>query len=163
MKGSRISAGLIMYRIRHGGLEVFLAHPGGPFFANRDENVWTIPKGEIEPDEEHLATAIREFREEVGVEINAQSEFIELGSIRQKGGKTVHGWGVEQHCPDPIQCKSNFFKMEWPASSGTWKNFPEIDRAEFFALPEAKRRIKETQIPLLERLEEELRRRGRLL
>ena len=160
---SKVSAGLVMYRIREGRLEVFLAHPGGPFFANRDVNVWTIPKGEIEPEEEHLVTAIREFKEEVGIAIDPQSEFIELGSIRQKGGKTVHAWGVEQNCPDPIECKSNSFRMEWPAGSGTWKSFPEVDRAEFFSLSEAKRRIKETQIPLLERLEEALRGRGRLL
>ena len=160
---SRISAGLVMYRLRDGRLEVFLAHPGGPFFANRDQGVWTIPKGELEPDEAHLATAIREFKEEVGIEIDPQSDFIELGSIRQKGGKTVFAWGVEQHCLDPIECKSNVFKMEWPAGSGNWKSFPEVDRAQFFPLPEAKERIKDTQVPLLERLEQQLRERGRLL
>jgi predicted NUDIX family NTP pyrophosphohydrolase len=149
-----------MYRVRNGELEVFLAHPGGPFFAHRDEGVWTIPKGEIESDEEHLGTAIREFKEEVGIDINPQSEFIELGSIRQKGGKTVHAWGVEQDCADPTQCKSNEFKMEWPIGSGKWKSFPEVDRAAFFPLLEAKRKIKATQIPLLERLEQVLRQRG---
>jgi predicted NUDIX family NTP pyrophosphohydrolase len=159
---SRVSAGLVMYRVRTGQLEVFLAHPGGPFFAHRDEGVWTIPKGEIESDEEHLGTAIREFKEEVGIDINPQSEFIELGSIRQKGGKTVHAWGVEQDCADPTECKSNEFKMEWPIGSGKWKSFPEVDRAAFFPLFEAKRRIKAAQIPLLERLEQVLHRRGRI-
>jgi predicted NUDIX family NTP pyrophosphohydrolase len=157
---SRVSAGLVMYRVRNGELEVFLAHPGGPFFAHRDEGVWTIPKGEIESDEEHLGTAIREFKEEVGIDINPRSEFIELGSIRQKGGKTVHAWGVEQDCADPTQCKSNEFKMEWPIGSGKWKSFPEVDRAAFFPLLEAKRKIKAAQIPLLERLEQVLRQRG---
>lgn len=157
---SRVSAGLVIYRIRNGGLEVFLAHPGGPFFAHRDEGVWTIPKGELEPNEEHLSTAIREVKEEVGFEINPASEFIALGSIRQKGGKIVHAWGVEQDCNDPIQCKSNEFKMEWPVGSGKWKSFPEVDRAAFFPLPEAKRKIKSTQIPLLDRLAEALK--GRL-
>src|SRR3954467_15491648 len=94
----RVSAGLVMYRIRQGELEVFLGHPGGPFFTHRDDGYWTIPKGEIEEDEDHLATAIREFQEEVGIEVNPKSEFIELGSIKQKGGKIVHAWAVEQRC-----------------------------------------------------------------
>ncbi len=155
----RVSAGLVMYRIRGGGLEVFLAHPGGPFFAHRDEGYWTIPKGEIEDEEEHLATAIREFQEEVGLEIDPKSEFIELGSIRQKGGKIVHAWAVEQRCADPIECKSNTFKIEWPIGSGKWARFPEVDRAEFFPIALAKRKLKATQVPLLERLEQYLRAR----
>ncbi len=146
-----------MYRMREGQLEVFLAHPGGPFFTHRDENHWTIPKGEIEPDEEYLATAIREFKEEVGVEIPADSHFIELGSIRQKGGKTVHAWAVAQSCPDPITCKSNYFEMEWPMGSGKYQSYPEVDRVEFFPMEVAKRKIKDTQIPLLERLEAALK------
>ena len=154
---SRISAGLALYRIRDGQLEVFLAHPGGPLFAHRDEGHWTIPKGEIEPDEDYLKTAVREFKEEIGFEIPLQSRFIELGSIRQKGGKIVHAWAVETNCKDPIVCKSNFFKMEWPMGSGKWQEFPEVDRAQFFPVAEAKRRIKETQVPLLERLEAALK------
>ena len=159
---SRVSAGLVMYRCRDGQLEVFLAHPGGPFFANRDDGVWTIPKGEIEVEEEHLATAIREFKEEVGIDIDPQSEFVELGSIRQKGGKTVYAWAVEQACPDPVTCKSNLFEMEWPPGSGQWKSFPEVDRAQFFLIAEAKQKIKNTQVPLLERLEQHLATRKQL-
>lgn len=150
--GSRISAGLVLYRTRNGQLEVFLAHPGGPFFAARDEGHWTIPKGEVEPGEDLLATAIREVQEETGLVVDKSSTFIELGSIRQKGGKIVHGWGVEFPCTDPIACKSNVFRLEWPLGSGEWKSFPEVDRAEFFPLETAKRKIKATQIPLLERL-----------
>lgn len=148
-----------MYRIRQRELEVFLGHPGGPFFTHRDDGYWTIPKGEIEEDEDHLATAIREFQEEVGIEVNPKSEFIELGSIKQKGGKIVHAWAVEQRCADPIECKSNTFKMEWPIGSGKWASFPEVDRAEFFPIETAKRKIKSTQIPLLERLEQQLRKK----
>ena len=151
-----------MYRIRDGEIEVFLAHPGGPFFTHGDEGYWTIPKGEIEEEEERLATAIREFQEEVGVEIDPKSEFIELGSIKQKGGKIVHAWGVEQRCADPMECKSNTFRMEWPIGSSKWMDFPEVDRAEFFPIAIAKRKVKSTQIPLLDRLEEYLRARGKL-
>ncbi len=154
---SRISAGLLMYRVRERQLEVFLAHPGGPFFTHRDDNHWTIPKGEIEPDEAYLATAIREFKEEVGVDVPPESPFIELGSIKQKGGKTVFAWAVPQMCPDPIQVKSNFFEMEWPPGSGNYQSFPEVDRAEFFPVQQARRKIKETQVPLLERLEAALK------
>jgi predicted NUDIX family NTP pyrophosphohydrolase len=151
-----------MFRVRDGRLEVFLAHPGGPFFARKDLGHWTIPKGEIEPDEDFLATARREFNEEVGIEIGPAGPLIELGSIRQKGGKTVHAWGVEQSCPDPIVCQSNSFSTEWPPRSGNWRSFPEVDRADFFDLTEARRRIKETQIPLLDRLEAALQAQGRL-
>src|SRR5678810_387391 len=102
---ARVSAGLLMFRVCEGQLEVFLAHPGGPFFAHRDDGHWTIPKGEIEPGEEFLATALREFKEEVGIEIDPRSNFFELGSIRQKGGKIVHAWGVENdcECDTPVQ------------------------------------------------------------
>ncbi len=154
---SRTSAGLLLYRLRQGQLEVFLAHPGGPFFARKDNGHWTIPKGEIESGEDFLATAIREFQEEIGLAIPPQSHFIELGSIQQKGGKIVYAWGVEQNCDDPITCKSNFFKMEWPIGSGKWQDFPEVDRAQFFPVAEARRKIKDTQIPLIERLEAALK------
>jgi predicted NUDIX family NTP pyrophosphohydrolase len=151
-----------MYRIKDGKLEVFLAHPGGPFFAHKDEGHWTIPKGEIEPEEEFLRTAVREFKEEVGIEIDPGSEFIDLGSIRQKGGKTVHAWGVAGDCKDGQPCKSNSFRMEWPPGSRALQAFPEVDRAQFFSLPEARSRIKDTQIPLLERLEAALKKAGKL-
>jgi predicted NUDIX family NTP pyrophosphohydrolase len=141
-----------MYRMRGGKLEVFLAHPGGPLFARRDEGVWTIPKGEIEQGEDFLTTALREFREEVGISVDPESHFIELGWIRQKGGKIVHGWGVENDVPVPSPLRSNTFAMEWPPRSGKFARYPEVDRAAFFPLEEAKRQIKETQVPLLERL-----------
>ena len=152
---SKISAGILMYRRRQ-GLEVFLAHPGGPFFATKDAGHWTIPKGEIEEAEDHLATAIREFKEEVGIDIDPKGAFIELGSIRQKGGKTVHAWAVEQDCPDPFVCRSNVFEMQWPPNSGKWQTFPEVDRAQFFPIEEARMKLKETQRPLLDRLESAL-------
>src|SRR5713101_2812179 len=153
---SRVSSGLLMFRFRNGQLEVFLAHPGGPFFANRDDGHWTIPKGEIEPGEEFLATALREFKEEVGIDIDPKSKFLELGSIRQKGGKIVHAWGVERDLDAATAFKSSTFKMEWPPGSGKIQRFPEVDRAQFFPMAEACRRIKETQTPLLDALEAHL-------
>ena len=149
---SRVSAGLVLYRKRDGQLEIFLAHPGGPFFARKDDGHWTIPKGEVEMGEDMLATAIRELKEETGLVIDAGAKFIELGSIKQKGGKIVHGWGVEYSGLEPGPCESNVFHMEWPIGSGQMKAFPEVDRAEFFSLDNAKVKIKATQVPLLERL-----------
>jgi predicted NUDIX family NTP pyrophosphohydrolase len=148
----RVSAGIVAYRVRNGGLEVFLAHPGGPFFAHKDAGHWTIPKGEIERGEDLLATAIREFREEIGIEIDPEAKFLELGSIQQKGGKIVHAWAVAMDWDESQPLKSNLFKMEWPTGSGRWQEFPEVDRAQFFPLDEAERKIKERQLPLLERL-----------
>lgn len=141
-----------MYRIRDGRLEVFLAHPGGPFFTRRDAGCWSVPKGEIEAGEDLLATALREFKEEVAIEIDPQSRFIELGSIRQKGGKIVHAWGVEHDCVPPPPCANNTFTMEWPPRSGRMRQFPEVDRAQYFPLAQAKEKIKDTQLPLLDRL-----------
>jgi predicted NUDIX family NTP pyrophosphohydrolase len=140
-----------MYRFREGQLEVFLAHPGGPFFVKRDD-CWSLPKGEIEAGEDMRAAAIREFREEVGIEIDPACRFIELGSIRQKGGKIVHAWGVEKDCEPPAECPSNTFAMEWPPNSGHIQHFPEVDRARFFSVAEAREKMKDTQAPLLERL-----------
>ena len=149
---SRVSAGLVLYRKRDGQLEIFLAHPGGPFFTHKDDGHWTIPKGEVESGEDMLATAIREVEEETGLVIENRANFIELGSIKQKGGKIVHGWGVEYSGPEPGPCKSNVFHMEWPIGSGQMKAFPEVDRAEFFPLDTAKVKVKSTQVPLVERL-----------
>ena len=137
-----------MYRRRNGELEFFLAHPGGPFSRSKDDGYWTIPKGEPGAGETLLDVAQREFEEETG--IKPRGPFIELGSIRQKGGKWVHAWGFEGDCTGPIT--SNTHSMEWPPGAGKWCEFPEVDRAEFFALPAARRKIKETQFPLLERL-----------
>jgi predicted NUDIX family NTP pyrophosphohydrolase len=153
---AKTSAGLLMYRFQDGELEVFLAHPGGPYFARKDEGHWTIPKGEIEPNEEALATAIREFKEEVGIAVAPEGEFIPLGSIRQRGGKTVHAWGVAGDCANTPLPQTSIFTMEWPPKSGKMQAFPEVDRAQFFPMEQAKRKIKDTQRPLLLRLEEAL-------
>ena len=148
----RISAGIVAYRVSHGALEVFLAHPGGPFFVHKDTGHWTIPKGEVEPGEELLAAAIREFQEEIGIAIDRNAGFLDLGSIEQKGGKTVHAWAVAVDWEASPPIKSNLFKLEWPAGSGRWQEFPEVDQGRFFRLDEAKRKLKERQLPLLERL-----------
>lgn len=154
-KRSRVSAGIVLYRRKDDELEVFLAHPGGPFFKNKDAGHWTIPKGEIDPGEDLLGAALRELEEEVGIKVSPQARFLALGSIQQKGGKIVHAWGVEAGAaidiPQPI--KSNLFKMEWPPGSGRMQEFPEVDRARFFPLAEARQKLKPTQVPLLDRLE----------
>ena len=153
----RLSAGLLMYRVRDGKTEVLLAHPGGPFFKNKDDGAWTIPKGEPDPEEELLAAAIREFEEETGIE--PTGPFLPLSPIRQKGGKIVHAWAFEGDC-DPSDLRSNTFSMEWPPKSGRLAEFPEIDRAEFFSLDRAKTKIKAGQEALLAELESLLRRSG---
>src|SRR5438477_3147198 len=112
---SKISAGLVVYRFNNGRLEVFLAHPGGPFFAHKDYGHWTIPKGEIEADEDFRSAAIREFKEEVCIEIDSKADFLDLGSIRQKGGKTVHAWAVEMDWDDSRPFQSSTFTIEWPS------------------------------------------------
>jgi len=145
---SRISAGLVMYRWHHGQIEFFLAHPGGPFSASKDDGHWTVPKGEQDVGESLLDVAKREFQEETGLE--PRGPYIELGSIRQKGGKLVFAWGFEGESNGPV--RSNTFTMEWPPKSGKLCKFPEVDRAEFFTLEKARAKIKETQFPLLERL-----------
>jgi predicted NUDIX family NTP pyrophosphohydrolase len=150
MRRSRISAGLLMYRHRDGVLEVFIAHPGGPWFPHRDHGIWTIPKGEIEPGEEPLDAATREFMEEVG--IAPSGPYIELGSIRQKGGKTVHAWGFHGDWDEQEGIRSNQVNIEWPPGSGSWALWPEIDRAGFFAAESAKERMKAAQHPFIDRL-----------
>ncbi len=148
---SRRSAGLLMYRVRQGAIEVLLAHPGGPLFAKKDDGHWTIPKGEYGDDEDALAAARREFREETGIEPDSTGTFIGLGEIEQKGGKRVRAWAFEGDC-DVSKIISNTFEMEWPPRSGRKQAFPEVDRCAFFSIEDAKRKIKQTQIPLLERL-----------
>ena len=157
----RTSAGILLYRrsdgARGGGLEVLLAHPGGPHFKNRDAGEWTIPKGEPDDAEEPLsAVARREFAEETGTEIGATAPAIELGTIVQKGGKVVHAWAVEGDL-DPAEARSNVFEMEWPPRSGQRESFPEIDRVAWFEPAEARLRIKPTQAPFIERLQAALR------
>jgi predicted NUDIX family NTP pyrophosphohydrolase len=145
----RRSAGLLMYRIRGGAMQVLLAHPGGPYFVNKDEQAWSIPKGEPDAGEDLLLAAQREFEEETGVK--PQGPFIPLEPIQQKGGKIVHAWAFEGDC-DPAALKSNTFTMEWPPHSGRQQEFPEIDRAEFFDPATAKKKIKTGQEALIEEL-----------
>jgi predicted NUDIX family NTP pyrophosphohydrolase len=139
-----------MYRIRDGKLQVLLAHPGGPFFKNRDEGAWTIPKGEGEPGEDLLETAKREFQEETG--ITPKGPFRALTPVKQKGGKIVHAWAFEGDC-DPSAVVSNTFTMEWPPRSGRQMPFPEMDRADFFDVVAALRKIKAGQEGLIGELE----------
>ena len=141
-----------MFRRRNNELEVLLAHPGGPFFTRKDDGAWTIPKGEAAPGEDLLTRAQIEFEEEVGFRPENVRRWIELGWIRQKGGKIVHAWSFEGDLPEPFECKSNLFELEWPPRSGKRKQFPEIDRAEFFIEDIARQKIKPTQIPFLDRL-----------
>ncbi len=146
----RVSAGLLMFRWKDNALQIFLAHPGGPLFQKKDDGHWTIPKGELPENEQLLDAAIREFEEETG--IKPRGNFLELGSIRQKGGKVVHAWAFEGNHDESQPIGSNEFEMEWPPGSGQKRSFPEVDRAGFFSLPEAKRKLKDTQWPLVERL-----------
>jgi predicted NUDIX family NTP pyrophosphohydrolase len=159
MNPVRTSAGLLMYRFREGQIEVFLAHPGGPFFKHKDDGHWTIPKGEAAQGEEFLTTAIREFFEETAIE--ADGDFIPLGWIRQKGGKIVHAWGFEGEYPEGHVHRCNSFKMEWPPRSGRWGEYPEVDRVGFFTLTEARQKMKDTQHAFLDRLTAELSLRTR--
>lgn len=145
----KTSAGVIVYRIREGGLEVFLVHPGGPFWARKDLGAWSIPKGEFTEPEDPLAAAIRELKEETGYE--PEGPFMPLAPRKQPGGKTVHAWAVKGDL-DPRQVRSNTFLLEWPRGSGRRKEFPEVDRAEWFDLAEAKRRILPGQAGFLEEL-----------
>jgi predicted NUDIX family NTP pyrophosphohydrolase len=141
-----------MFRRSNNQLEVLLAHPGGPFFAHKDDGIWTIPKGEAAPGEDLLTRAQIEFEEEVGVRAENVRDWIPLGSIKQKGGKIVHAWAFESDLPKPFVCKSNLFEMEWPPRSGRRKKFPEVDQACFFSEKVARRKLKSTQVPLLDRL-----------
>ncbi len=140
------SAGLLMYRFRNAEMEVLLAHPGGPFWRNKDAGAWTIPKGRIKRGEDFLAAAQREFEEETG--IKPQPPFLELPPVRQKSGKLVYAWAFAGDC-DPQAIRSNTFEMEWPPKSGRLIQVPEIDRAEFFAVSAARSRINPAQMQLL--------------
>jgi predicted NUDIX family NTP pyrophosphohydrolase len=151
---AKVSAGLLMYRIRCRVLEVFLVHPGGPFFAKRDTGVWGIPKGELDEGEDALAAAQREFGEETG--FKAQGVFLPLTPVTQKGGKIVQAWAMEGDC-DPTKVKSNLFTMEWPPQSGRQQKFPEVDRAGWFGIADAKQKINPAQIRLLEELQQAIR------
>ncbi|HWY74431.1 MAG TPA: NUDIX domain-containing protein [Verrucomicrobiae bacterium] len=146
----KTSAGLLMYRVGNGRLEVLLVHPGGPFWRNKDTGAWSIPKGETEGDEDPLFAAQREFREETG--LAPDGDFISLGSVRLKSGKTVHAWAFQGDC-DPSLVKSNTISLEWPPKSGKLIEVPEVDQAAFFSVAEARIRINPGQIPFLDQLE----------
>ena len=140
-----------MYRVREGRLQVFLAHPGGPFFARKDDGHWTIPKGEPDTDEDLLDAAKREFREEIG--IVSIGPFIPLTPVTQKGGKLVHAWAFAGDYEDGKAIVSNTFSIEWPPRSGRQVEFPEMDRAQFFDVPLAMQKVKAAQATLIEELE----------
>jgi predicted NUDIX family NTP pyrophosphohydrolase len=154
MAKKKNAAGLLLYRHRGELLEVFLVHPGGPFWAKKDAGAWSLPKGEIGEDEDPLQAAKREFTEETGFPI--EGEFRPLEPIKQPGGKVVQAWAIEADC-DPAQVRSNVFTMEWPPKSGRAQQFPEVDRAEWFAVAEARKRIIAAQINFLDQLVSVLR------
>ena len=145
----KLSAGLLPYRRRDGAIEVFLVHPGGPFWAKKDDGAWTIAKGEPEPGEEPLDTARREFREETGLDL--AGPFRPLAVIRQAGGKTVQAWAVAAEI-DAAAIHSNEFTLEWPPRSGRRRSFPEIDRAQWFAIEAARTKINRAQAAFLDEL-----------
>jgi predicted NUDIX family NTP pyrophosphohydrolase len=146
---AKVSAGLLLYRLRNGEPEVLLVHPGGPYWQKRDLGAWTLPKGEVGPEEDPLAAALREFKEETG--FASCEPYRPLQPIRQKSGKRVHAWAFEGDC-DPASLKSNTFSMEWPPKSGRPQEFPEVDRAEFFTIPHARQKINPYQARLLDEL-----------
>ena len=150
----RKSAGLLVYKKHREEVEVFLVHPGGPFWSGKDKGAWSIPKGEFEEREEPLSAARREFKEETGQAVNG--DFIELKTIQQKGGKLVYAWAVEAQV-DAENIVSNSFKMEYPYKSGKWIMVPEVDKAAWFSVEEAKDRINPAQAELIEDLLKKLK------
>lgn len=149
------SAGLLLYRHTAGGLEVLLVHPGGPYWARKDLGAWSIPKGEIEPGEEPLAAARREFTEETGAAVDG-GDFLPLQPVKLRSGKVVHAWALQAEF-DPAALRSNLFTLEWPPRSGEQREFPEADRAAWFGLNEARAKIHPGQAPLLDDLLARLR------
>jgi predicted NUDIX family NTP pyrophosphohydrolase len=147
------SAGILVYRKIAGSCEVFLVHPGGPFWKNKDEHAWSVPKGEFTDDENPLAAALREFQEETGFSV--AGPFTEFSPVRQRGGKIVYIWAVEANL-NPADIKSNTFSMEWPPHSGKLVEMPEIDRAEWFPVEIARHKIHKGQVPVLDQLIEKI-------
>jgi Predicted NTP pyrophosphohydrolase len=145
------SAGILLYRLHHGAPQVMLVHPGGPFWKNKDAGVWSIPKGEPNEGEDPLDAALREFREETGIPIK-KSTCTPLTPVKQKAGKLVLAWAMEGDL-DTTAINSNTFNMEWPPHSGKTQSFPEVDRAGWFGLEEAREKINPGQVPLLNELE----------
>ena len=142
-----------MYRFREMKLQVFLVHPGGPFWSRTDKAAWSIPKGEFDDLEAPLEAAKREFQEETGMPVTG--DFINLGEVKQPGRKIIYVWAVEGDC-DPAAIKSNTFEMQWPPKSGKYKSFPEVDRAGWFSLGEAREKLHKGQVVLIDRLAEKL-------
>lgn len=143
------SAGILLFQ-RKPHLQVLLGHPGGPYWQNKDEGAWSVPKGEVEEGENLIAAARREFDEELG--FIPEGDYLELGSIKQKGGKTVHAWAVEYMIPDDFVFAPGYFEMEWPPKSGQMQSFPEIDKIEYFGVFEAKKKINPAQQAFINRL-----------
>jgi predicted NUDIX family NTP pyrophosphohydrolase len=150
----RTSAGLLLYRRGGAGVEVLIGHMGGPFWARKDEAAWSVPKGEYEPGEEPFAVALREFEEELGSPVPA-ADFLPLGEVRQSGGKMLTAWAAEGDL-DAATTRSNTFVLEWPPRSGRLQEFPEIDRAAWLPVDEARTKLVRGQVPLLDRLLEAL-------
>jgi predicted NUDIX family NTP pyrophosphohydrolase len=150
----KLSAGLLVYRIHAGELEVFLGHPGGPFYVKQDASIWSIPKGEVKATEDLFTAAQREFEEEIGFQ--PAGEFLDLGEVQQKSGKIVHTWAVAHASNEDIIVSSNSFTLEWPPHSGQLQNFPEIDRAAFFPVAIALQKIIPAQAEFIRRLQEKL-------
>lgn len=144
------SAGILLFRRSEGRIEVLLVHLGGPFWSKKDDGAWFIPKGELEAGEQPLKAALREFREELGSE-PPNGEPLELGTVKNKSGKLIYAWALEGDF-DLAGFKSNTFTLEWPPRSGKTREFPEIDRAAFFTLPDAEPKLHHAELPLLERL-----------
>jgi len=153
-KMPKTSAGLLMYKIQNNQIQIFLVHPGGPFFKNKD--IWGIPKGEIKENEDLLEAAKREFKEETGIQ--PKEPFIPLEEVKMASGKIVHCWAFEGDWSGLLI--SNYFKMEWPPKSGKFISVPEIDKAQFFSLKEAKQKINKAQKELIGRLENHLKQKG---
>jgi predicted NUDIX family NTP pyrophosphohydrolase len=151
-----VSSGLLLFRDGPSGLEVLLVHPGGPLWANKDAGAWSVPKGLIAAGEDPLQAAIREAHEELGVLV--EGEFLPLTPVRQAGGKVVQAWAVRRDF-DPAALRSNTFTMQWPPRSGRWQAFPEVDRAAWFSLDEARVRILPAQAAFLDELATRLGRR----
>lgn len=147
----KVSAGLLLYRRRGDEVEVLLVHPGGPYWARKDDGAWSVPKGEHGPDEEPLQVAFREFREELGMDPPDDGSPAFLGEVRQSGGKHVSAWALAGDLDVSI-VTSNTFTMEWPPRSGALRDFPEVDRAEWFGLEDARRKLVRGQLVFLDRL-----------
>lgn len=153
MAATKLSAGVLLFRCASQSVEVLLVHPGGPYWAKKDDGAWSIPKGEYQPEDDAFDAARRELEEETG--FRAEGDFIALDALKQPSGKVVTAWAIEADW-DPSQLRSNVFSMEWPPRSGKQQEFPEVDRAEWFSLGAAQRKLLKGQAPFVERLAQAL-------